>query len=603
MDANPRVEYLKTLYELCEALLRLQVTDRSSPDFGAISDPACGVFHTRAGEAVYPFAVAWKHSGRREFLEAAIASGNWLVSQQQPEGFWFETPKTWTGTTTDQLLMLACAYPLLEGELGRQERDAWRDSIRRAADYLTKVMGQDFAHINYCATTAASLAAAHRIVQNKRYLEKARALAHLVVAKINGEGFIEGEGDRVRGVQYGVDLGYNVDMSLWGLALYARLVGDEGAWQAARQALRTHLYFLYPNGAVDNSWGTRSYKWTIYGSKTADGCQVLFSLFAGEDPVYRTAGLRNLACLRACIRDGLVGYGPWYWEIYGGPPCIYPTFARAKNLALALEFGDVSEGPLPPLPSDKSGWFRWFHSVDTILVRTKGLMATVTAYGHKVPMEDKHSNHPTGGSISALWADGYGWLQLSSGSRYEPWESIHMPEISEPLRPLTPRIEFHDGDGWYTNLHEFNGRIWVERGEGDCVAVVSTYGELKDANQTPCGVAYIWTHRFFDHAVEKEVILRYHGEVRPAVQIVEPVVWMPGLRLERTGSREIRLEGGLKLVRLVLEEGPAQLRLGEHPELYRWPFPSARCLPIVIEVAAPEGFGRRTVRYRLALEG
>lgn len=599
---KPKDEYLKTLYELCKALLKLQMTDPSSTHYGAIFDPACGVFHTRAGEAVFPFAVAWKHSRRQEFLEAAISLGNWLVLQQQPEGFWFETPDTWTGTTTDQLLMLSCTYPLLEGELDRQQREAWQYSIRKAADYLVEVMNQDFAHINYSATTGASLAAAYRIVPNKRYLDKARELARLVMAKLNTEGFLEGEGDKIKGIQYGVDLGYNVDMSLWGLALYAKLVGDESAWQVTRQALRTHLSFLYPNGALDNSWGTRSYKWTVYGSKTADGCQALFSLFAGENPIYRTAGLRNLAYLRSCVRNGLVGCGPWYWEIYEGPPCIYPTFARAKNLALALEFGDVSEGPLPPLPSDKAGWFRHFHSVDVVLVRTKGLMATVTAYGQGMLGRSKYSNHPTGGSISALWGEDYDWLQLSSQSRYERQESVHMPRISKPLKPLTPRIEFRNGNAWCTNLHEFDGHIWAEQGEGSCVAMVSTCGELKDADHMPCGIAYTWTHRFFDYAVEKEVILRYHGKARPAVQIVEPVVWRPGLHLEQVAPGEIRVNGGSKLVKLTLEEGPAQLKLGKDPELYEWPFPAARSVPITIEIIPPSQPGHRIIRYRLTLE-
>ncbi len=50
---------------------------------------------------------------------------------------------------------------------------------------------------------------------------------------------------------------------------------------------------------MDGSWGIRSNKWTCYGGATSDGSQVLFSLFAETDPVYRTAALRNLEYLKS----------------------------------------------------------------------------------------------------------------------------------------------------------------------------------------------------------------------------------------------------------------------------------------------------------------
>ena len=37
-------------------------------------------------------------------------------------------------------------------------------------------------------------------------------------------------------------------------------------------ALRTHMEFMLPDGAWDNSWGTRNYKWSWWGSRTSDGC-------------------------------------------------------------------------------------------------------------------------------------------------------------------------------------------------------------------------------------------------------------------------------------------------------------------------------------------
>ena len=65
-------ECLQTMLELCDALVRLQNGDNSSPDFGAIRCPECGVLHTRASEALYPFAVAYEHTSNEAYLRAAV---------------------------------------------------------------------------------------------------------------------------------------------------------------------------------------------------------------------------------------------------------------------------------------------------------------------------------------------------------------------------------------------------------------------------------------------------------------------------------------------------------------------------------------------------
>ncbi len=602
--ANTSQLYEATLRTLCDALLTLQVRDTTDSNFGAIYDPACKVFHTRAAEAVYPLAVLWQRTREDRYLRSAVALGNWLLRQQNPDGSWYETPESWTGTTADQLLMLSLTYPLLADSLSPTERRTWKHSVKAAADYLTEHMSQRFAHINYCATTTASLAAANVVVPSRRYRRKARDLAELILAKFDNENFLTGEGKKERGVQYGVDLGYNMDMSLWGLALYARLLGDAKLTDAVRKALRTHVLFVYPNGAVDDSWGVRSNKWTVYGSGTADGCQPLFALFADEDPRYRTAGFRNLSFLRQCLSpDGFVGRGPQHWLLDSSATCIYPTFARAKGIALALQLGQL-DGPVAPLPSDQKHWFHRFLSVDVALVRTGKLMATVTAYRykHNGPLvKSKYMNRPTGGSVSLLWAEGYGIIQASSQSRYRRWEPMHFPEVSQHLLPLTPRIEVRDSSIWYTNLYEFDGQLDVKEGSAGCVAVVTTSGQLKDSTNTRGGVAYTWRHRFYDNALEKEVLLRFHGPLYE-VHIVEPLVWSPGSSLD-VRSEEARLTlGNGRIVRLQLEEGPATVRAGSHPDSYVWPYPAVRCLPVEIVVAKPKAPGKVLVRYVLRLE-
>jgi hypothetical protein len=326
-----RAEMARTLGQLTDTLERLQLGPAAGADAGALPCPHCQLLHTRAAEAVWPFAFQFAETGDERHLRAARAVATWLFRQQQPDGSWKETPEEWTGTTTDQLLMLVLAFPKVSARLEPAERSAWLRAIEGAANYLARVMSPEFASINYCATTTASLAATHALVAKPGYLQKARELARATVAKMDEGGFLNGEGGKCFDRKMGVDLGYTLEMSFWGLGYYARLTGDKLVDDLVRRALPAHLAFIYPNGLMDGSWGIRSNKWTTYGSATSDGCQVLFLLYADEDPVYATAAFRNLEYLRTNIRDGLVQYGPHHAEIMPDPPCLSRRLPRPRT--------------------------------------------------------------------------------------------------------------------------------------------------------------------------------------------------------------------------------------------------------------------------------
>jgi hypothetical protein len=241
-------------------------------------------------------------------------------------------------------------------------------------------MNPDFATINYCGTTPACLMTTNAIFPNASYVGKAYELSRMVLAKMNDDGFIEGEAARVGKVKYGVDPGYELDMTLWGLLLYARLNNDAYVEQAIRKAVDAHLNLVLPNGIIDGSWGTRCYKWTTFGSKTADGSQILFALLAKEDARYRTAAWRNLEYLRTMMKDGFVGSGPHFFDMSKEAPCNYSTFARAKNLAMAAELGDKSAGALGKLPSDQVGSYKFYPTVNVGYARTENFYVGISGY-------------------------------------------------------------------------------------------------------------------------------------------------------------------------------------------------------------------------------
>lgn len=353
-------EYAETLLYLSDALIKRQNKDSADSNFGAIWCEHCHVWHTRASESVYPFTVSYLLTKDTMYKRAALQTAHWLFRQQQTNGSWKETPEEWTGTTTDQVLMLLLAYEELSKGFSNEEKTLWQSSMRMAANYLDTVMKPEFASINYVATTTATLAKAGLVLNNPGFIQKAKLLAWRTISKMDGDGFLNGEGGKSHGNKMGVDLGYNMEMSLWGLALYARLTGDKPALDKIKYALKNHLYFIYPDGSLDASWGIRSNKWTGYGSATSDGCQVLFSLFADEDDRYATASYRNLQFLRKNFVGDLLGYGLQYAELFNKPPCIYPSFTKAKNLAMAYMFETKEVRRLKPIPADFERWLKFF---------------------------------------------------------------------------------------------------------------------------------------------------------------------------------------------------------------------------------------------------
>jgi hypothetical protein len=172
---------LQTMQVLNRALLKLQIIEKNDVNHGALNCAQCNILRSRAAEAVFPFAMEYKQTDDNNYLRAAIHLGNWLIRQQFPDGGWKETPEDWTGTTADQLLMMAQAYPIVLEHLTAEENAQWKNSIRKAAEYLVQVMSPDFASINYCATTTASLMAANQVVPDADFISKANAPQSLMM--------------------------------------------------------------------------------------------------------------------------------------------------------------------------------------------------------------------------------------------------------------------------------------------------------------------------------------------------------------------------------------------------------------------------------------
>ncbi|MCB9210668.1 MAG: hypothetical protein H6609_14975 [Ignavibacteriales bacterium] len=577
-------ELSKTLLVLDDALINLQIKDSTQTDFGSIKCPHCNILHTRAAEAVYPLTIGYKITNDNKYLHSAISLGNWLIELQEKDGSWKETPEEWTGTTTDQLLMLLLSYPILENHLSQSEKEKWQSSMKGAADYLTEVMSPEFASINYVATTTATLSVVYKLFNDEKYLNKATSLAHRTISKMDEDGFIEGEGGRSLNNKYGVDLGYDMEMSLWGLGYYAKLTNDAMVNDYVKKALANHIYFVYPDGSLDNSWGIRSNKWTNFGSATSDGMQVLMALYKDENPIYANASKLNLEFLRKNIRDGIVSYGSLYWEIFDNPPCIYPTFAKAKNLAMAYELDNDQPSEIKNIPTQNKNWLKQFNTLNVTMVRTENIVSTITAYNYKdyeKVNKSKYMFRPAGGSISNLWIENHGYLQAGSQTEYHRWEPMHFPE-AENVKALTPRIELITKGDYFTNLFEFDARINSEK-LSDNNYQITTNGELKNKKWEAIGIAYKLTHTFTSNSIIKNIELRYH-DYSDTVYIVEPIIDYPNMDFKKLDANSVSIKSPNKNFEFILKEGDYEIIIGKDKENYWSPYPALRAYPIVIVI-------------------
>ncbi|MDO4949448.1 MAG: hypothetical protein Q4E55_04685 [Bacteroidales bacterium] len=569
------------LQRLNGEIAKLQNTDKSSADYGAIMCPRCGMYHTRAGEAIFPLAYEYSQTGDKRRLNQSLILADWLIRQQEDTGAWIETPSTWKGTTTDQLMMMLITYPIVEKSLKKADRQRWLACMEKAADWLEENVNMRNQVMNYPASTAGTLAQAYRLIGKDSYREKARELAHLVTAKMNCEWFIEGESDYERDNRHGVDIGYNMDMSIWGLARYAMLMDDEVVLEAARRSVGSHFSFVYPDGMLEASMGVRSNKWSIFGSGTSDGCAVMFAMLSEGHPEYITAAVRNIEVVSRCFTaNGLLGNGYNYDKVSDKSPCIYPTFTKAKSLAMAMSWVVADTEGLSPLPCD--GDVNYFHhTLGTAIVRKGDFQGTVTAYNFKSKKMDKSNNmfRPTGGTMSALWVDGYGLLQASSQTEYYRWEQMHFLVMEDGILPLTPRMEYRKDSLYYTNLFDYDATVSIDTTHAESTHVICT-GTLRDRQQYRGGAMFRTTYTWDKDSFSKtyEVIHQTNGV---PVRIVEPLICDESTTIRQVDDHAVEFSRGRKTIRIVCLDHRLTLDF-EAARMYKQPFPALRAVPLVI---------------------
>jgi len=338
------------LKQWCDGMLRVQINDPEHLELhGALSCPSCDFIHGRCMDAVYPFLYMADTTGNKKYTEAAVLVMNWAENNvSQPDGSWtvIPDPKSWRGISVFGAIALAEALHYHGHILDKEILAKWTERLSKVAKFIFDNFSMTYSNVNYGSTSIYALNLLGRFFDNQEYIARSRELAKEVKNYLTEPNkLLFGEGKPVNGKSarglLPVDLGYNVEESLNGLVMYALQEKDEELIQLLTASLKGHLEFMLPDGAWDNSWGTREYKWSYWGSRTTDGCQQAYGMMADRYPEFGTAAYRNTELLQRCTGKeyGLLYGGP-HFESHGVKPCVHHTFAHAKPLAALLDLED-----------------------------------------------------------------------------------------------------------------------------------------------------------------------------------------------------------------------------------------------------------------------
>lgn len=479
--------YFDLLKQWCDALIEHQVRGMGPAFDGAFLCPACKYEHGRCHDAVYPFMYMADRTGDMKYVEAAKAVFDWHENNMMcDDGSAYNDPNAaWNGITVFATTALCEALERHSSLLDEATREKWTDKLSRMANWLYHALNEDMTtNINYLATNAAALALAGKYLGQEAYVEQATHLAAYALERITPNGLLYGEG-KPRDIVTGrgcraIDIGYNVEESIPSLIKYAIATDDQPALELLTDVLRKQLKFMLPDGAWDNSFGSRNNKWTYYGSRTSDGCQAGYALLADRDPAFAEAALRNTLLMRDCSQGGLLHGGVQYPQ-NGEPACVHHTFTHANAITCALDAGIEKYAERVALPEDDSpAPIQYFPELDTYKLAVGDLRATVTGYDYNLDV-----GHASGGALTLLWHKKAGPVIAGSVVDYKLVEAHNQQLTLKKARhrSLVPRVElFVDGER-YSQCYDT--RAVITTSGNDRQVSVKVHASLVTIDQRP----------------------------------------------------------------------------------------------------------------------
>ena len=491
---------MKNCFSLLKSWCDTLVANRiHSPDphfHGSVPCPACHVLHGRVVDAVYPLSLLYHRTGEAKYLECAkdlvaFAEHNLLRARGEYRN---DVGSDWIGTSVFASIAFGEALFYHGEALDEDTRAQFTAIHRRLTDFVRlRFVEPDFsANVNYFASYTAAMAIAYRLTGETVYAEAGRGMANRLRSEFTSSLILTGEGPR-RPTKKGllpVDMGYNVEESLPAFTLFSYFMEDEEWMDFTRRAWHAHLPFMLPDGGWDNSFGSRHYKWTYYGSRTSDGCQTGLAYLWDKDPVLAEAALRNYRLMAACSGNGYLYGGPMYAEA-GELPCLHHSFVHAKALAAMLDRGFAHEGGVS-LPADEAQGLTVYEALQVARAAEGDYRATVSCNDFAA----KSGAETGGGTLTMLYHMAYGPIFAATMADYERFEVLNMQHCRhrDQVFTATPRIE----QGAFSSPYALDATLSAHR-EGETTTVTAT-GCLT-SKKGERGAPYSLTYRLTDEGL------------------------------------------------------------------------------------------------------
>ncbi|MGO4293036.1 hypothetical protein [Chitinophaga sp. RAB17] len=543
-----------------DALLALQVNQPSAKGLhGGILCPSCAVIHGRCGDAIYPLLYLANKTKDRKYTDAAIRLYDWMEAMvSTPDGAWLNEVSMgdWKGITVFGATALAESLIHFEQLLNKATQEKWKNRLQKAGDYLYKNFTINTGNINYPIAGSYALCLIGTYLQQPHFITKGKGLAQQCLAHITTNKLLFGEGKpipekSVKGC-YAVDLGYNVEESLPSLVLYGKLMNDTPLLEQVAASLQAHLEFMLPDGAWDNSWGTRNYKWTYWGSRTSDGCQPAYALMSAGNPAFYKAALQNTKLLALCTYDNLLHGGPHYVS-HGILPCVAHSLAHSKALTtILLHATNIQPATAAQLPRERIYGVKSFPEINTWLISKNKWRATITGYDQEYTMK---GGHASGGALSLLWHNDTGPLLAGSMNKYQLVEALNMQrDKNADTVCLTPGFKLTSGAQVY--LHTNDLKATVDYQETSEAITFSTHSLLVNETQQPapspeCSLTYIFEENALhirgtathEKAAYSLPVISTNNETLKLITPHQLEIYKPGSIVEITANTPIQLPG------------------------------------------------------------
>lgn len=449
--------YQTLLRQYADALLTHQFESEDPSLNGGMFCDSCKTIHGRCIDAIYGLSIAYKVFHDERYLEGAKKllrySSNLICADG---GIYNDLQTTWRFTTVffviDLVETLLHAKDVLPASFVKE----LENHLKNHANWLYLNLDEHSkTNINYPINNALAMYLAGSYLHKENYLERGRSLADYAMKHVSVSYLLMGEGkphDKVtkRGCN-AIDIGYNMEESLPALVKYAYYSKNEAMLQKLLKVCQAHLDFILPDGAIDNSFGCRNYKWTYYGSRTCDGIIPMCLILGKYDDRFLEAAYRNLKILAKCSPKGMLEGGPDYFE-HGEKACTHHTFEHMN--AIAFAFSDFEEKDLfsknEKIPSD-STYFKYYPEMDAYRFGEKKYLFDISCYDENI----SYSGHASGATITMLYSRKNGPVIMGSVGDYQLTELTNMqvPLDTEKHRPLLPRFEIVKDGKLYSSAY------------------------------------------------------------------------------------------------------------------------------------------------------